>query len=122
MGFVVFFYAALLLATAGISFAIDFLIVANTKITKRVLYVFMVNLLMSVLTPFNFLLIMSEATVFFVVFVFNRLIVRSLIKTFFYSKISLASKRKIWVASLISEAIVGAIVGVIVFFVMHSYF
>lgn len=106
-------YAVAVLFVAAVSFGIDALIMSNTNVTDRINYVFSVNLFMSVLAPVNFMLV-DESLIVYVIFAVNRLILRPLIKTFFYSKISLASKRKILLTSMASEAIMGVLVVIIV--------
>ncbi|MBO5985805.1 MAG: hypothetical protein J6Q02_03295 [Lachnospiraceae bacterium] len=106
-------YAVAVLVVAAVSFGIDALIMSNTNVTDRTNYVFSVNLFMSVLAPVNFMLV-NESLIVYVIFAVNRLIVRPLIKTFFYSKISMAPKRKILLTSMASEAIMGVLVVIIV--------
>lgn len=106
-------YAVAVLFVAAVSFGIDALIMSNTNVTDRTNYVFSVNLFMSVLAPVNFMLV-DESLIVYVIFAVNRLILRPMIKTCFYDKISMAPKRKILLTSMASEAIMGVLVVIIV--------
>ena len=109
----VFLYAVAVLFVAAVSFGVDALIMSNTNITDRMSYIFSVNLFMSVLAPLN-LMLGDESVIVYLIFAVNRLLLRPMIKTGFYDKISMAPKRKILLASMASEAIVGVLVFIIV--------
>jgi|GEM_PF-4760896 len=106
-------YAVAVLFVAAVSFGIDALIMSNTNVTDRTNYVFCVNLFMSVLAPANLMLV-DESFNVYSIFAINRLILRPMIKTCFYDKISMAPKRKILLTSMASEAIMGVLVVIII--------